>query len=227
MEQNKNNMDEIQFNVSEIFYSIQGEGSRAGRPCVFVRLQGCELRCIWCDTDYALDIKQIGMMMTVSEIAEKINGYGCGFVLFTGGEPLQQKNADAMINHFVELGYETAVETNGHQDISKLDREVIKIMDIKAPASGMIRFNNFGNLEFLQKTDEIKCVITDRRDYEWARHVIMERKLHELVDNVILSPAFGSINLQDLANWILEDKLPVRLQVQIHKIIWPEVKRGV
>jgi 7-carboxy-7-deazaguanine synthase len=221
------NIDNLKFNVNEIFYSIQGEGTRAGRPCVFVRLQGCELRCSWCDTPYALEIKQNAMEMTGTQILNQVLDFDCKYVLFTGGEPLLQKDLLPLLDKFVEMGFETSIETNGHQNIENVNPKVIKIMDFKAPGSGMDKFNRFENLGFLLKSDEIKIVIAGYNDYQWSRNLILEQKLHEKVESVILSPALNVVDYKDLAEWILEDKLPVRMQVQMHKIIWPPDARGV
>ena len=220
-------LNNIDFNVSEIFYSIQGEGNMAGKPCIFIRLQGCELRCEWCDTPYALDIKSKELEMTGMEIVDSIKKYDCNYILFTGGEPLLQKNINFVIDYLINENYFVSIETNGHQSIEKVNKKAVKIIDFKAPGSGMSKFNNFDNLNFLQKTDEVKVIISDRQDYDWAKKFILEQNLHEKVLNVILSPEYGKLNSRILAEWILEDSLPVRLQLQIHKYIWHPDKRGV
>jgi 7-carboxy-7-deazaguanine synthase len=222
-----NNIKFRKFNVSEIFYSIQGEGLHIGKPCVFVRMQGCELRCVWCDTPYALDIKQMEMMMTSEDIINKIRSFDCNYILFTGGEPLLQPGINDLINYLAGEGYEVVVETNGHQDISHLDRVVIKVMDLKAPGSEMEHYNNFDNLNYLTENDEIKIIIGDRRDYEWAKEIIFKFDLHKLVQSVILSPVFVRLTPAILAGWILADALPVRMILQMHKFIWEPDKRGV
>jgi 7-carboxy-7-deazaguanine synthase len=227
MSSNSINTDNLLFNVNEIFYSIQGEGTRAGRPCIFVRFQGCELRCSWCDTPYALDLKQIEKEMTGTQILDEIKEYECKYILFTGGEPLLQRDLIPLLDYFVQLGYETAIETNGHQSVKYINPEVIKILDLKAPGSGMDKFNNLHNLKYLTRTDEIKIIVTDRNDYEWSKKIILEQNLHDIVAGVILSPALGKIDLKAIAEWILEDNLPVRLQAQLHKIIWSPEERGV
>jgi 7-carboxy-7-deazaguanine synthase len=227
MKELDNNIEFRKFNVSEIFYSIQGEGLHMGKPCVFVRMQGCELRCIWCDTPYALDIKQKEKTMTSEEIIAKIRSFDCNYVLFTGGEPLLQTGVDGLMNYLVDKGYEVAVETNGHQDILILNDSVIKVMDLKAPASGMSDYNNFENLNYLSKKDEIKIIIADRGDYEWSKKIILDNKLHKLVNSIILSPVFVELSPAVLAEWILEDSLPVRMLLQMHKFIWESNKKGV
>ncbi len=219
--------ENIRLNISEIFYSIQGEGTRSGLPCVFVRLQGCELRCSWCDTPYALDIKQIESIMNGAEIIDKIKSYDCNYILFTGGEPLFQKEVLPLLSYFCEEGYVVSIETNGHQSIREVDRRAIKILDLKCPASGMSKYNDYSNLEYLLPHDEVKFVITDRNDYDFARDIISRYNLVEKVDSILLSPVFNALSNSDLAGWILSDKLKVRLQLQIHKYIWEPNKRGV
>jgi len=219
--------ENIKFNINEIFYSLQGEGTRTGLPCVFVRLQGCELRCKWCDTSYALDLKKEVNILTANEIHNEIKKFDCNYITFTGGEPLLQKGIEKLINSLTEEGYTVAVETNGHQDISVLDSSVIKIMDLKAPSSEMERYNNYNNLKHLSENDEIKIVIADENDYKWAKEIILKEKLHKLVNSVILIPAFNEQIPEKLAKWILNDKLPVRMMLQMHKYIWDADKKGV
>ncbi len=215
------------FNVSEIFYSLQGESTHIGKPCVFVRMQGCELRCAWCDTPYALEISQKEILMTSEKIIDKINSYNCNYVLFTGGEPLLQTGIHDLINYLAKTTYEVAVETNGHQDISALDKPVIKVMDLKPPSSDMERHNNFENFKYLDSKDEIKIIIADRNDYEWAKSIISKYKLQKIVKSIILSPVFVQMPPETLAGWVLEDSLPVRMLLQMHKFIWHPNKRGV
>lgn len=215
------------FNVSEIFYSIQGEGTRAGLPCVFIRLQGCELRCRWCDTSYALDLKQRGENLSGQEILHKVQISGIKFVTITGGEPLNQKAIIPFMWYLCENGYLVAIETNGHLDISEVDKRVIKIMDLKCPSSGMERFNNYSNLKHLDKKDEIKFVVANLQDYNWAKEKISELKLFDIVSVINISPVFGELPERTLAEWIVKDALPVRLNLQIHKYIWDPKMRGV
>lgn len=214
-------------NISEIFYSIQGEGTRSGLPCVFVRLQGCMLRCSWCDTPYALEINQVEKIKTFDEIIEEINSYDCQLVEFTGGEPLTQKNVADLMKILLDMGKEVAVETNGHADISILDARVVKIMDIKCPDSAMSKYNRFSNIDFLDAKDEIKFVISSEADANWAFGIINEYQLFEKVKTIMFSPAFGLMEAKRLAEIILQADSRIRLQLQIHKFIWSPDTRGV
>ncbi|MDT8323593.1 MAG: radical SAM protein [Bacteroidota bacterium] len=216
-----------QLKVSEIFHSIQGEGSRAGLPCVFVRLHGCGLRCAWCDTPYALDHRTGGDMMDSGSVLSRIAAYRCDFVELTGGEPLEQEECFNFMTELCDQGFTVAVETGGHVDISPVDPRVTIIMDLKAPGSGMMKKNCLGNLAYLKPTDEVKFVLRDRGDYEWTRDFISRETLAERCGEILLSPAFGDIAYRDLAAWILEDRLPVRMQLQLHKFIWNPDARGV
>ncbi len=213
--------------ISEIFYSIQGEGSRAGLPCVFVRLHGCGLRCSWCDTGYALDHREGGEMMDAGDILSRVASFRCGFVELTGGEPLEQEEAFPFLTELCDQGFTVAVETGGHVDIARVDPRVIVIMDLKCPASGMSKKNRLENIAYLKPTDEVKFVIANREDYEWTRALIEAEKLSQRCGEILLSPVFGSIEARDLAAWILEDRLPVRMQLQMHKFIWAPDARGV
>ncbi|MFZ1728650.1 MAG: 4Fe-4S cluster-binding domain-containing protein [Bacteroidota bacterium] len=213
--------------ISEIFYSIQGEGSRAGLPCVFVRLHGCGLRCSWCDTGYALDHREGGEMMDTGDVLSRIASFRCGFVELTGGEPLEQEAAFPFLTELCDQGFSVAVETGGHVDIARVDPRVIVIMDLKAPASGMSKKNRLENIAYLKPTDEVKFVIANREDYKWTRALIESEHLAKRCGEILLSPVFGSIEARDLAAWILEDRLPVRMQLQMHKFIWAPDARGV
>lgn len=210
--------------VNEIFKSIQGESSRAGLPCVLVRLAGCNLECTWCDTQYARG--EEGRTMTIEEILEKVATLGCPRVELTGGEPLVQPNATKLLDKLCEGGYEVLLETNGSLDVSKVNEHVRRIIDVKCPASGQVGENFWKNLEHLTGKDEVKFVIADREDYDFACQIVKE---HDLTDkcNVIFSPVWSSITGSTLARWILADCLDVRLGVQLHKIIWPEEDQGV
>ena len=220
------NLTDKSLQITEIFHSIQGETSRAGLPSVFVRLQGCMLRCTWCDTDYGLDFKG-GTEMTFTEIIEKVKSYNCDYITFTGGEPLRQKEVITLMKHFCDEGFTVTVETNGHVPVDELDTRIIKILDIKCPGSGMMKFNNYDNLKILLPHDEVKFVVKDRKDYEFAKDIIKEYDLVSKVKTILFSPVFGEMNERLLAEWILEDKIPVRLQLQIHKFIWEPDTRGV
>ncbi|MEJ5244765.1 MAG: radical SAM protein [Bacteroidota bacterium] len=214
-------------NINEIFFSIQGEGTRAGLPCIFIRMQGCMLRCHWCDTDYALELNINKNIMSIDEILEKIKEYKCKFVELTGGEPLAQDNTYILAKYLCDLGYQVAIETNGYADVSKLDSRVIKIMDMKCPGSGMSKFNNYSNFNYLDKKDEVKFVISDENDFLWAKDIIIKYNLLERVGAVLVSPAFGLIEPRKLAELILSSSLNIRLQLQIHKYIWEPNTRGV
>ena len=211
--------------VNEIFYSIQGESSFAGYPCIFVRLAGCNLRCAYCDTRYAYDE---GTEMDILQIIKQVERYGCPLVEVTGGEPLIQKETPHLIHSLLEKGYHVLLETNGSQDISMVDRRCVRILDIKGPSSGEMGKNDFSNLERLTEKDEIKLIVGDRIDYEYAKKIIEMIRQKALTKNPVhLSPLFGEMPYQTLAGWILEDQLPARLHLQLHKVIWPEEKRGV
>lgn len=213
--------------VSEIFFSIQGEGTRAGLPCVFIRLHGCGLRCSYCDTAYALDHRSGGTWMSFDDILTQVHRYPTQFVEFTGGEPLEQPEVHPLMKQFVEEGYTVAVETGGHIDISQCHPCVIRIMDVKTPDSGMMKRNRMSNLDLLTIHDEVKFVCASRSDYEWARGIVYQYHLPERVAAVLISPVFGSIQPVDLVEWILDDGLDVRFQLQMHKFIWEPNARGV
>ncbi len=210
--------------VNEIFHSIQGESTWAGLPCVFVRLTGCNLRCTWCDTAYAF---YEGHQMNVAEVAARVDSFGCRLVEITGGEPLLQPGVHALIATLLERGHRVMIETSGERDISTLDSRVIRIVDLKCPASGESARNRWINIEHLTVRDEVKFVLADRRDYEWARDAIRTYQLNDRVNAILLSPVFGQLEPSDLAAWILADRLPVRMQLQMHKHIWSPTARGV
>jgi 7-carboxy-7-deazaguanine synthase len=209
--------------VNEIFFSLQGESTWAGRPCVFVRLTGCNLRCVWCDTPYAF---YEGRQMTVGEVVERARSFGCDLVEVSGGEPLLQKGVHSLFRELLAAGCTVMVETSGERDISIVDPRVIRIMDLKCPGSGESHRNRWENLAALGDRDEIKFVVTDRRDYEWAREVIRER-LAGCLNALLMSPVLDALDPAQLAAWILEDRLPVRMQLQLHKLIWSPTARGV
>jgi len=210
--------------INEIFFSIQGESTWAGRPCAFVRLTGCNLRCSWCDTEYAF---HEGRMMPVEEVAAQIIGYGCDLAEVTGGEPLLQPAVHPLIARMLEAGITVLVETSGASDVSRLDARAIKVMDLKCPGSGESARNLWTNLEHLTSRDEVKFVIADRADYDWARDVTLRHKLAARVNAVLMSCVFGRLEPALLAGWILADRLPVRMQLQMHKHIWAPDARGV
>ena len=211
--------------VNEIFSSIQGESTRAGEPCVFVRLTGCNMRCTYCDTVYAYEE---GFLMYIEEIVEKVKVSGCPLVEITGGEPLLQDETPQLIRTLLDLGYAVLLETNGSKDIGTVDRRCIKVMDIKCPSSSEEKRNDLENLKRLNKGDELKFVIADRVDYDFAVDIISlipKDKIKSI--HVNFSPCFGKLEPGELAGWILNDKLNVRLNLQLHKYIWPPDMRGV
>jgi 7-carboxy-7-deazaguanine synthase len=204
--------------VHEIFHSLQGESSRVGLPTVFVRLTGCPLRCGYCDTAYAF---QGGENMTQEQILERVASYGTRYVTVTGGEPLAQKACLPLLFKLCDAGFDVSLETSGAMDISAVDARVSVILDIKTPGSGEVQKNLWSNLEHLKPRDEIKFVLCDRADYDWARQVLQERALAGKCQ-ILFSPVYGTLNPTDLADWVLQDRLPVRVQVQLHKILWGE-----
>ena len=215
--------------VTEIFHSIQGESTWVGVPCTFVRLTGCPLRCVWCDTAYAF---HGGERMTLGEVLAKVAKFPARVVEITGGEPLSHPAAYELADRLLAEGYTVLVETSGAIDVAPLDERAHKIMDLKCPGSGESHRNLWENLEHLTSRDEIKFVVKDRADYEWMRDTIRERGLDRRVDEgtlraLIVSPVWGEIDLEDLAAWILEDALPIRFQVQLHKLIWGAERQGV
>ena len=209
--------------IAEIFHSIQGESSQAGRPCSFVRLAGCNLRCVWCDTAYAFEG---GEEMEVGAIVGRVAAHGTRLILVTGGEPLAQPAVHALLSALLDLGGEVMLETGGSLDIAGVDPRVRIVMDLKCPGSGMEPRNRWENLPLLKPSDEVKFVLRDRADYEWARRVLSERGLAGRF-TVLFSPVSGALEKRSLAEWILEDRLEVRLQIQLHKEIWPHGTRGV
>ncbi len=213
--------------ISEIFFSVQGEGSRAGLPCIFVRLHGCGLRCSWCDTPYALDHREGGRIMSFEEISERLDSWPCRFVEFTGGEPLEQPAVQTLMTELLDDGYTVAIETGGHVDVTTCDPRIIRIVDMKAPGSGMTKRNRYENLAHLTPRDEVKFVCASLEDYHWSRDLILEHDLANRVGEVLISPVFGSIEPLDLVEAILKDGLPVRFQIQMHKQIWDPNARGV
>jgi 7-carboxy-7-deazaguanine synthase len=209
--------------VTEIFHSIQGESSHAGQPCVFVRLTGCPLRCTWCDSEYTFSG---GTDMTLEEVLAQVKAYGCPLVEVTGGEPLHQPEAFTLIERLCTDGYHVLVESSGAIDISPMDRRARVILDVKCPGSGMMDRMDWKNLDRVTARDEIKFVIQNRADYEWAKGLVTSHKLAERC-TVLFGPVFGVLEPRLLAEWVLADRLPVRFQLQLHKFIWAPDMRGV
>ncbi len=209
--------------VTEIYASLQGESTHSGRPGVLVRFTGCSLRCAWCDTAYAFEG---GEEISPDDVAGRIREFGIGLVLLTGGEPLEQEELPELIDILLDRGMEILVETGGAEPVGWLDRRVVKVLDFKCPASGCAGANRWENIEALGERDEVKFVIADRNDYDWAVEVLRNR-LAGWGGVVLFSPVRGDLDPAVLGGWILEDRLPVRLQIQLHKVLWPDRERGV
>ncbi|HZS50969.1 MAG TPA: radical SAM protein [Bryobacterales bacterium] len=210
--------------VTEIFHSIQGESTFTGLPCTFVRLTGCNLRCVWCDTEYAF---YGGEKMTVEQVLEKVRAFGGRLVEITGGEPLLQKEVYPLMERLLDEGYQVLLETSGERSIARVPRDVVKIVDVKCPDSGEGGAFDLSNLDAIAPHDQVKFVIASRRDYEFARDFTREHDLCRRAAAVIFSPVYGKIDLERLAAWILEDRLEVRFGYQLHKLIWGADARGV
>jgi 7-carboxy-7-deazaguanine synthase len=210
--------------VNEIFHSIQGESTHTGRPCVFVRLTACDLRCSWCDTPYAF---YEGKKMPVEQVIAEVAAFECPVVEITGGEPLLQADVYPLMQGLLDRGHTVMLETGGHRSIANVPRDVIRIVDVKCPGSGECGKNHWENLDLLRPADEVKFVLKDRVDYEFARDVVRKFDLASRAAAVLLSPVHGVLPASELAAWILADRLPVRLQLQAHKFIWSPETRGV
>lgn len=210
--------------VNEIYYSIQGESSRAGLPCVFVRLTYCNLRCTYCDTEYAF---YEGKDLSIDEIISEVKKYNCNLIEITGGEPLvQMSECLELMNKLCDYGFEVIVETGGSLPIKDIDQRVVIIMDLKCPSSGMLKKNLFENIDYLKPIDEIKFVIGDRKDYNWSKEQIIKYSLTDKCE-VLFSVVFGKLEPVTLVDWIIKDKLDVRFQLQMHKYIWHPETKGV
>ena len=210
--------------INEIFHSIQGESTHAGRPCVFVRLTACDLRCSWCDTPYAFTE---GHKMPLDDIIARVKAFQCPVVEITGGEPLLQKNVYPLMQRLLDDGLTVMLETGGHLSIAQVPPGVLRIVDVKCPGSGESHRNEWANMDLLTATDEVKFVIKDRADYDYAREVVATHRLIGRVAAVHFSPVHGVLDPKLLAEWILADRLEVRLQLQAHKYIWDPATRGV
>ena len=210
--------------INEIFYSVQGESSFAGRPCVFVRLTACDLRCSWCDTPYAF---HEGSKRPLEAVLQDVDRYDCALVEVTGGEPLLQEDVYPLMDALVDRGKTVLLETCGHRSTERVPDAVVTILDVKCPGSGEARRMDWSNLDRLRPHDEVKFVIKDRADYEYARGVVRERDLASRAAAVHFSPVHGEMDLRTLSEWVLADRLPARVQLQIHKFIWDPSMRGV
>lgn len=210
-------MQQNTLRITEIFYSLQGETRTAGLPTVFVRLTGCPLRCQYCDTAYAFSGGQI---MSLDEIVERVAQYKPRYVCVTGGEPLAQPNCLSLLERLCDAGYEVSLETSGALDVAPVDRRVVKVVDLKTPGSAEVSRNLYDNIDHLTPNDQVKFVICSREDYEWAVSKLIQYRLDERVDEVLFSPSHQQVTPRQLAEWIVEDNLPVRFQLQLHKILW-------
>ncbi len=210
---------QTELRINEIFLSLQGESTRAGLPTIFIRLTGCPLRCRYCDTAYAF---HMGEKMTVDNVIQSISQYRTKHVTVTGGEPLAQRSCNELLSRLCDEGFDVSLETSGAMDISRVDERVIRVMDIKTPASTEEDKNRYENIRFLNDRDEIKFVICNRNDYEWSKQKLIEHNLLEICE-VLFSPEHEAMNPKQLADWILEDKLNVRLQLQLHKYLWGNI----
>ena len=207
--------------ITEIFHSLQGEARSVGVPTVFVRLTGCPQRCVWCDTEYAF---HGGQKWTLSQVLDEVARHGAGYVTVTGGEPLAQPAVHPLLKALCDGGYQVSLETGGALDIAAVDPRVSIVMDIKAPASGERHNNRIENIPLLQPKDQVKFVLADRQDYDWARLQLDQYRLAERVGEVLFSPVFGQLPPAQLAEWILADRLPVRFQLQLHKLLWQDAR---
>lgn len=207
----------MELRITEIFYSLQGEARSVGLPTVFVRLTGCPLRCQYCDTAYAFSG---GELMSLARIVERVNEFGCTRVCVTGGEPLAQPECLALLDRLCEQGFEVSLETSGAMSIAGVNERVSRVVDIKTPDSGEVHRNDWSNIARLTPHDQIKFVVCSRLDYDWARMKMDELQLAQRVSDVLFSPSYEQVEPLTLANWILEDRLPARLQIQLHKLLW-------
>lgn len=212
-------MSESNVKITEIFYSLQGESNTVGLPTVFVRLTGCPLRCDYCDSEYAF---YGGERMPLTQVLAKVAAYKPRYVCVTGGEPMAQPKTPELLSRLCDAGYRVSLETSGAMPLTAVDARVIKVMDLKTPGSGECDRNLWQNLECLSAQDQIKFVICSREDYQWARLKMDEHRLADRVADVLMSPSFGEINPRDLADWIVSDNLPVRFQLQLHKLLWDD-----
>lgn len=211
------NLTELSLRITEIFYSLQGEARSVGLPTVFVRLTGCPLRCVYCDTEYAFSG---GQVHSLAQIMAQIEGFGCRRVCVTGGEPLAQPECAQLLSVLCDQGFEVSLETSGAMSLESIDRRVSRVMDLKTPDSGESHRNLWSNIAYLTPNDQLKFVICSRADYDWARFKIDEYQLLGRVSDVLMSPSHGVVSATDLAEWMLADRLEARLQLQLHKFLW-------
>jgi 7-carboxy-7-deazaguanine synthase len=215
----------LMLRVTEIFRSIQGESTHAGRPCTFVRLTGCPMRCVWCDTEYTFTG---GQTISLDELMSRVRSFGCKLIEVTGGEPLAQKEAFCLIHQLCDEGFEVLVETGGYLSTAEVDERAKIILDVKCPRSGEAERNHWANLERLRPMqDEVKFVVADRGDFDFALEVIAKYDLERRAKALLISPAWNIVDLQQLANWVAESALNIRLQLQLHKYVWGPEVRGV
>ncbi len=214
----------MRLRITEVFDSVQGESTFAGRRSAFVRLTGCDLRCTWCDSTYTF---QGGDWRTLESLWAEVEGYGADLVCVTGGEPLLQPAVHELMAGFLDRGLTVTLETGGHRDLAPVDPRVHKIVDLKPPGSGEVEKARWANLELLTPRDEVKCVLVDRGDYVWARDRVLEHRLAERVNAVLFSPVHGRLAPDELAAWMIADRVPARLQLQLHKYVWGADARGV
>ncbi len=213
-------MENNRLKISEIFYSLQGESTYVGLPTVFIRLTGCPLRCSWCDTEYAF---AGGKWLEIDEILETVRTYKTPYICVTGGEPLAQKRCLKLLDQLIENGYDASLETSGSISISGVNDKVVTVMDLKAPGSAEEQKNLYENINYLDAKDQVKFVIKDRRDFHWAQDIIKRYNLTDKCE-ILFSPVAGELNPENLAQWILDDKMLVRFQLQLHKILWDDAK---
>ena len=217
------NLLNMKLKINEIYYSIQGESSYTGLPCIFIRLTYCNLRCTYCDSEYTF---HDGNNMSINDILETIKQYSCKLVEVTGGEPLVQKECITLLRKLVDLDYEVLLETSGSLTIKDVPKQVINIIDFKCPSSGMKKKNHWDNINYLKPNDEVKFIIEDREDYEWAKMKIRQYNLNKK-SKILMSPSYNKIEEKEIVDWILKDNLNVKFQIQLHKIIWKDTDKGV
>ena len=213
-------MTESSVKITEIFYSLQGEANTVGLPTVFVRLTGCPLRCQYCDSEYAF---HGGERMTLSQVLARVAHYAPRYVCVTGGEPLAQRDCLPLLRQLCDAGYQVSLETSGAMALDEVDARVVKVMDIKTPGSGEVTRNLWRNIDILSARDQVKFVLCSRQDYQWAKMKMDEYRLPDRVADVLFSPSYGQLSPRELADWVVADNLPVRFQLQLHKLLWDDV----